>query len=54
MTLPSEFDETHFPLSRNFINECLSRFIADYLKKDDVVCDVGNQVKKFLCFNLTI
>jgi len=46
MTLPSEFDERYFPLSRNFINECLSRFIADHLKKDDVVCDIGNQGKK--------
>jgi SAM-dependent methyltransferase len=46
MTLPSEFDETHFPLSREFINGCRSKFIVDYLKKDDVICDIGNQGKE--------
>jgi SAM-dependent methyltransferase len=45
MTLPSEFDEKHFPLSRTFINRCRERFIARYLKKDDLICDIGNQGK---------
>lgn len=51
MTLPSEFDEKHFPLSRDFINECLSKFISDYLKKSDIVCDIGNQGKKIPLLN---
>lgn len=45
MTLPSEFDEKHFPLSRNFINQSRQRFISKYLKKDDLICDIGNQGK---------
>ena len=45
MTLPSAFDETHFPLSRQFINQSRAKFIARYLNQDDVICDIGNQGK---------
>jgi len=45
MTLPSEFDENHFPLSRQFINQSRQRFITKYLNKNDIICDIGNQGK---------
>ncbi len=45
MTLPSEFDENHFPLSRQFINKSRERFIEKYLTKNDIICDIGNQGK---------
>lgn len=45
MTLPSEFDEKHFPLSRDFINKNRAIFIEKYLKKNDLICDIGSQGK---------
>ncbi len=45
MTLPSEFDNIHFPISRDFINETRKFFIEHYLKPSDVICDIGNQGK---------
>jgi len=45
MTLPSEFDENHFPLSRQFINASRERFIKKYLNRNDIICDIGNQGK---------
>lgn len=45
MTLPSEFDNTYFPVSRAFINETRLEFIKSYLQPDDVICDIGNQGK---------
>lgn len=45
MTLPSEFDETHFPLSREFITRKRRHFVQSYLGKDDLICDIGNQGK---------
>ena len=45
MTLPSPFDENHFPISRKYINERRARFIARYLTKNDLICDIGNQGK---------
>lgn len=45
MTLPSEFDNTYFPVSRAFINETRREFIHRYLQPDDVICDIGNQGK---------
>ena len=46
MTLPSEFDNTHIPISREFINETRRVFINNYLKSTDVICDIGNQGKQ--------
>lgn len=46
MTLPSEFDNTHIPMSREFINETRRVFINNYLKSTDVICDIGNQGKQ--------
>lgn len=51
MTLPSEFDNIHFELSREFINSTRSWFINNCLKKNDVVCDIGNQGKQINQFN---
>lgn len=45
MTLPSEFDINHFPLSREFINSFRADFIAQYLQPTDRICDIGNQGK---------
>jgi SAM-dependent methyltransferase len=45
MTLPSEFDNIYFPVSRAFINETRLEFINRYLQPDDVICDIGNQGK---------
>lgn len=45
MTLPSEFDETYFPIEREFINETRAIFIKNHLKIGDVICDIGNQGK---------
>jgi SAM-dependent methyltransferase len=45
MTLPSEFDNTHIPMSREFINETRKVFIEKYLKLTDSICDIGNQGK---------
>lgn len=45
MTLPSEFDNTHFPMSREFINGTRKVFIDNYLKVSDSICDIGNQGK---------
>lgn len=45
MTLPSEFDNIHFPISRAFINETRRFFIKNYLKTEHVICDIGNQGK---------
>ena len=45
MTLPSEFDNIHFPISRDFINETRKFVIEHYLKPSDVICDIGNQGK---------
>ncbi len=45
MTLPSEFDNTYFPVSRAFINETRLEFIKSYLRPDDVICDIGSQGK---------
>jgi hypothetical protein len=46
VTLPSEFDNTHIPMSREFINETRRVFINNYLKSTDVICDIGNQGKQ--------
>jgi len=45
MTLPSEFDNIHIPMSREFINSTRMVFIKNYLKSTDVICDIGNQGK---------
>jgi len=45
MTLPSEFDLVHFPISRDFVNEMQLLFVRECLKQGDLVCDVGNQGK---------
>jgi hypothetical protein len=45
MTLPSEFDETYFPIEREFINETRLVFIKNHLKTSDLICDIGNQGK---------
>lgn len=45
MTLPSEFDENHFPLSRQFIDKSRLKFITTYLNQSDIICDIGNQGK---------
>jgi SAM-dependent methyltransferase len=45
MTLPSEFDNIYFPLSREFINATRKVFIDKYLKASDTICDIGNQGK---------
>ena len=45
MTLPSEFDNTHIPMSREFINATRKVFIDNYLKSTDSICDIGNQGK---------
>jgi hypothetical protein len=45
MTLPSEFDNTHIPMSREFINSTRRVFIEKYLKPTDSICDIGNQGK---------
>ncbi len=45
MTLPSEFDETHFPLSRAFITHKRRHFVERYLRRDFLICDIGNQGK---------
>lgn len=45
MTLPSEFDNTHIPVSRAFINATRQVFITRYLNPTDVICDIGNQGK---------
>lgn len=45
MTLPSEFDNVHIPMSRDFINATRKVFIDNYLKPTDSVCDIGNQGK---------
>lgn len=46
MTLPSSFDNTHFPLSRNFISQMRQLFVQEFLKKTDTICDIGNQGKE--------
>lgn len=46
MTLPSEFDNIHIPLSREFINSTRKVFINDFLKSTDIICDIGNQGKE--------
>ena len=45
MTLPSAFDNLNFPKSRNFINSTRNFFINNYLSKNNIVCDIGNQGK---------
>ena len=45
MTLPSEFDNVHIPMSRDFINATRRVFIEKYLKPTDSICDIGNQGK---------
>lgn len=45
MTQPSEFDNHFFPVARAFIDEFRLTFVEQYLKPDDVICDVGNQGK---------
>ena len=45
MTLPSEFDNTHFPMSREFINATRRVFLEKYMKPSDAICDIGNQGK---------
>lgn len=45
MTLPSEFDNIHIPLSREFIDATRRIFIEKYLSANDVICDIGNQGK---------
>ncbi len=45
MTLPSEFDETHFPVSREFITLKRQHFVERYLRRGDLICDIGNQGK---------
>jgi SAM-dependent methyltransferase len=45
MTLPSEFDNAHFPLSRAFIDEMRLLFVRECLGPGYLVCDVGNQGK---------
>jgi SAM-dependent methyltransferase len=45
MTLPSAFDETHFPMSRAFIDRKRKEFIDTCLRRSDVICDIGNQGK---------
>lgn len=46
MTLPSEFDNVHIPISREFINSTRRIFIEKYLNSNDVICDIGNQGKQ--------
>lgn len=45
MTLPSDFDNIHIPMSRDFINSTRKVFIDKYLKLTDSICDIGNQGK---------
>lgn len=45
MTLPSAFDEKYFPASREFINKKRLEFLSEFINKQDVICDVGNQGK---------
>jgi len=45
MTLPSEFDNTFFPIGRAFINQSIIDFINTYLHPEDLICDIGNQGK---------
>jgi SAM-dependent methyltransferase len=45
MTLPSEFDNTHFPLARKFINTTRTMFIDKFIQCEDIICDIGNQGK---------
>ncbi len=45
MTLPSAFDEMHFPMSRAFIDRKRKEFIEAHLRKSDAICDIGNQGK---------
>lgn len=45
MPLPSEFDQIHFPLSREFITRKRQHFVERYLREDFLVCDIGNQGK---------
>lgn len=46
MTLPSEFDIVHMPMSRDFINATRKVFIDKYLTPTDTICDIGNQGKE--------
>ncbi len=45
MTLSSEFDNTHIPIAREFINATRRVFIDRYLKPNDCICDIGSQGK---------
>lgn len=45
MTLPSEFDNKHLPISRKFIDETRELFIKNYVKTGDLLLDIGNQGK---------
>lgn len=45
MTLPSEFDNLHMPMARDFINATRKVFIERFLRPTDVICDIGNQGK---------
>jgi SAM-dependent methyltransferase len=45
VTLPSEFDNIHIPMSREFINATRRVLIDRYLNANDIICDIGNQGK---------
>lgn len=45
MTLPSEFDEIHMPLARDFVESTRNIFINRYLCSHDLICDIGSQGK---------
>lgn len=43
--MPSEFDNIHMPMARDFINATRKIFIDRYLNEGDIICDIGNQGK---------
>lgn len=46
MPLPSEFDNIHTPIARDFINKERKFFIENFFKKNDSILDIGNQGKE--------
>lgn len=59
MTLPSEFDENHFPISRQFINDCIAHYLEHFVVDGSSVMDIGGQEKysfedRYTIFNFDI